>query len=619
MPPAWLGRHIQTAAEYQAEFNVLEPQGFRLLDLNGYSINGVDHFATVWEQSPGPAWIARHDQTSDQHNQLFDTLPDEGFRPIAVSRYDKGGETRFASLWQQHDGVEVRARHGMTGAQLQAEFNALDGTGFRPVDINGYTVAGQVRFAAIWDRTSMPETLARHGMTPGEYQTTFKHLHDHGYILVRVSGYEDGGQTRYAAIWIKGPSARWQGRHGLDSAAYQAEFNALDARGYRLAKINGHALGGQPQYAAIWHKPYLSANDETFLRQTVTNFMTTHGVPGASVAISHEGRLVFAQGYGVTDPATNVAVTPSHLFRIASVSKPITAVAIFRLIEAGLLNLGDRVFGANGLLGTTFGTPAAPPNPLYGPNIDQITVQHLLEHTSGWAQSQDPMFTQFTWTQAELIDDMLDNQPLTTTPGATYDYLNFGYLLLGRIIEARTGLRYEDAVRQHVLAPCGIVDMHVAGDTLADRRPNEVVYIQQGTWNPYGIRVSRMDAHGGWIASATDLLRFLVRVDGFATRPDILSTGSLATMATATTATTATGGAAGYAKGWAVNAAGNRWHLGDIAGTMAFLVRTSDEFGWAALFNSRNDAQLNLMRSDLDGMFGTIVGRITDWPPIDLF
>lgn len=154
MTSAWIGRHIQKAAEYQSEFNVLEPQGFRLLDLNGYSINGVDHFATVWEQSPGPAWIARHDQTSQQHNGLFDTLPDEGFRPIAVSGYDKGGEARFASLWQQLNGVDVHAKHGMTGAELQAEFNALDGTGFRPVDINGYTVAGQVRFAAIWDRSA---------------------------------------------------------------------------------------------------------------------------------------------------------------------------------------------------------------------------------------------------------------------------------------------------------------------------------------------------------------------------------------------------------------------------------------------------------------------------------
>ena len=103
----------------------------------------------------------------------------------------------------------------------------------------------------------MPESLVRYGMTPSEYQTAYTHLADHGYILLRVSGYDDGGQTRYAAIWIKGPPARLQGRHGFGPAAYQLEFTALADRGYRLTKINGYAPGGQPQYASIWHKPYL--------------------------------------------------------------------------------------------------------------------------------------------------------------------------------------------------------------------------------------------------------------------------------------------------------------------------------------------------------------------------
>ena len=67
-----------------------------------------------------------------------------------------------------------------------------------------------------------------------------------------------------------------------------------------------------------------------------------------------------------------------------------------------------------------------------------------------------------------MLDD--DNAPLTYVPGRTFDYLNFGYLLLGRVIERVSGMSYADYVRQHVLAPCGITDMHIAGDTLADPR-----------------------------------------------------------------------------------------------------------------------------------------------------
>ncbi|MGH8880499.1 MAG: serine hydrolase, partial [Stackebrandtia sp.] len=505
------------------------------------------------------------------------------------------------------------ARHGMTAHQYQTVSGELTAQGFRPVDICGYTDAGEVRFAAVWVKSPMPEWVARHGMTSGTYQSEHRHWQAHGYLPWRVSGYEVSGQTHYAAIWIKGPAVTWQSRHGLSSAEYQAEFDDLTTRGFRPAKVNGFTGSGRSRYAAIWHKPWLSDDDETFIHRTVTTFITRHGVPGVSVALTDRGRLVFARGYGVTDPATNTPVTTSHLFRIASVSKPITAVAVFRLVELGQLSLSDRVLGSAGLLGTTFGTQP------YGAGIDRITVQHLLEHTSGWSRSQDPMFQQLRLTQGQLIDWMLDTESLTHTPGTVFEYLNFGYCLLGRVVEAVTGMSYKDAVHRHVLAPCGITDMHIAGDAAADRRDNEVAYIQQGGTSPYGIRISRMDAHGGWIASPTDLMRLLVRVDGFPTEPDLLSSSSIATMWTPTTAPTATGGATGYAKGWATNTAGNRWHDGDVPGTASVFVRTGGGKGWALLVNSRNDAQLDTMRTDLDNLMWTVTDRITDWPAADLF
>ncbi|RBQ16100.1 serine hydrolase [Spongiactinospora rosea] len=623
MAYAWQTRHVQTAADYQTLVDTLRPQNYRPLDVNGYSINGVPHFASIWEQSPGPDWLLRHDLTSDQHSALFQTLPGQGYRPIAVSPYDKGGTARFASLWYKDAGYAFDARHGILPADFQAVFDQLKAQGYRPVDFCAYTDGGQLRFSAIWDKSPMPEWAVRHGMTPGTFTAERAHWEAHGFVLWRVSGYLDGG-TRYAAIWIKGaPEVTWQARQGLSSAEYQAQFDALRARGFRPAKINGYGTGAATQYAGIWHKPYLSADEETFIGNTMATFMTAHGVPGASVAVTNRGRLVFARGFGVTDPATNVPVTASHLFRIASVAKPITAVTVFRLIERGLLALGDRVFGAGGRLGTTFGRQP------YAPNIDRITVQHLLEHTAGWARSQDPMFSRYTLTQRELIDWMLGhdgrtpptfNAPLTHTPGTTFEYLNFGYCLLGRVIERVTGLTYAEAVRQNVLVPCGITDMHIAGDTLADRRANEVVYTPRGsTLSPYGIRISRMDSHGGWIASPADLMRFLVRVDGFASKQDILTAASIATMSTPTTAVDVGGGTVDYAKGWHIHSSGNRWHDGDVPGTAAMFVRTADQIGWAVLVNSRNDSNLDGMRADIDQLRRTVTQRITDWPATDLF
>ena len=84
----------------------------------------------------------------------------------------------------------------------------------------------------------------------------------------------------------------------------------------------------------------------------ISGFMTQYNVPGLSLAISKNGKLVYAKSYGKADVTAGTDVTNSSLFRIASVSKPITGIAIMKLVEAGQLSLDQKVFGAGSLLGT---------------------------------------------------------------------------------------------------------------------------------------------------------------------------------------------------------------------------------------------------------------------------
>ena len=296
--------------------------------------------------------------------------------------------------------------------------------------------------------------------------------------------------------------------------------------------VGGLAWAGDAARAAASPTKGFNPSELQAMEATAAAFMKQHEVPGLSVAVARKGRLVYAQGYGLADKAKAEKVTPDHLFRIASVTKPITSVAVFRLIESGKLRLEDKVFGPGGVLGTSYGEPP------YLPHVGDITIEHLLTHTAGgWTNDgADPMFSHPQMDHRQLITWTLAHQPLTHPPGEKYAYSNFGYCLLGRVIERVSGRSYEQEVRDQVLAPCGITRMRIAGNTLAERAAQEVVYYDQDGANPYRMNVRRMDSHGGWLATPTDLVRFLVHVDGFPTEPDLLKPETIKTMTTASAA-----------------------------------------------------------------------------------
>ncbi|MEH2439506.1 hypothetical protein [Nostoc sp.] len=237
---AWEARHGLTSAQYQATFDKLVGEGYRLVDVSGYDVNGQGRYAAIWVKSGGPAWEARHGLTSAQYQATFDKLVGQGYRLVRVSGYSVNGQDRYAAIWEKSDGPAWQARHGLTSAQYQATFDKLVGEGYRLVDVSGYDVNGQDRYAAIWVKSGGPAWQARHGLTSAQYQATFDKLVGEGYRLVDVSGYNVNGQNRYAAIWEKSGGSAWQARHGLTSAQYQATFDKLVGEGYRLVDVSGY-------------------------------------------------------------------------------------------------------------------------------------------------------------------------------------------------------------------------------------------------------------------------------------------------------------------------------------------------------------------------------------------
>jgi CubicO group peptidase (beta-lactamase class C family) len=329
-------------------------------------------------------------------------------------------------------------------------------------------------------------------------------------------------------------------------------------------------------------------------------FISKYKVPGLSVAIARHGEFVYQKAFGRADDAQGEQVTPSHLFRIASISKPITSVAIFSLIEKGRLRLGDLVFGSGGILQFDYGSN-------YSELARKITIEHLLTHTSGgWENDlNDPMFFDPHIGTHELIASTLRDEPLEYEPGKHFAYSNFGYCLLGRVLEKITGNPYEEFVQQEVLARCDIKNMRIAGNTLREKVSSEVVYHGQNGEDPYNMNVRRMDSHGGWIGTPSDLVQFAMHLDGFSYTPSILDKATIATMTTPCEVSPIPH----YAKGWFVNDVPNWWHGGSLPGTITIMVRTASGLCWAAFANTRAAG----MDMDIDRLMWDMATAVPAW------
>lgn len=384
------------------------------------------------------------------------------------------------------------------------------------------------------------------------------------------------------------------------------------------------------------------AGMESFDR-VIPDLMKKHRIPGGAVAVVKDGRLIYARGYGYADVEAKIAVAPNALFRIASVSKPITAVAVLKLVEAGKLDFSATVLPLISDL-------QPPAGSTIDPRWQKITVLNLLQHTGGWDRDRpggfDPMFRPGTAAQAvgapapasaETVIRYMLGQPLDFDPGTRYVYSNFGYAILGRIIERVSGMTYENYVKSAVLAPLGITRMQIGRTRLAQRVPGEVLYYHPGQQSVNadlvpsvfpgdgqvpsvygGFHLEAMDAHGGWLASTIDLARFGIAVDGRAPPADILSAASLVEM-TSRNHQAWPSGPSWYGLGWAVRPPpqDNWWHDGSLPGTSSILVRSYHGFTWVALFNARTP-DLAFAR-EMDVAMWQALSEVSAFPSHDLF
>ena len=519
-------------------------------------------------QQTGTGWS--HSLTQAQVEEI---AADATRRIVDISSYTDNSATRYAVVWVGNTGTQtINGRIIVAAASFQGITDQATASNRRVIDIDvaagpeGTTYSailvdrepGNDRCQIIGEGTieEINERVLRSEIDGTNHEPCSRFQH-------RIIALDYAGNDRfvYVAESRRGNEKPWWFAdleyHGVNGAAAEsgdyiadpAHVEQTDNLGVLADRLQGRFLdikqyssGGSERYQAIltdnvqYPKRGPSPSGDATLQQidkVMQDGMKKWGIPGGTIAVTQDDRLVYAQGYGHSHLSRGtdrqpLPTTPEILFRIASCSKPLTGLAIQKLIEQGRLSLDTTPFGS------TFNVEPK------DPNLKKVTIRQILEHKSWFPDSLGWASAVTDWTNA-AAPAVFANR----VDGGAY-YQNSNYHLLTLVIEAITSKTYEEYFKEVFLTPLGIHRMRIShprsegftdgpiteaatySDVTKHNRRNgdgTLTGLEDPNWifSDWILSPSSRFGASTWAASPVDILRLMVAVNGTLDIPQVLS------------------------------------------------------------------------------------------------
>ncbi|KAI6174813.1 Serine beta-lactamase-like protein LACTB, mitochondrial [Aphelenchoides bicaudatus] len=504
---------------------------------------------TVWSENTmlESKTILLTDESETENNEELDEILTEGFMPVSICGFKQKNVSSSHYLivfvkpqkFSETPSSLARIKIGQSLKNFLEEDQLMTKHGMSVQRLHVHMAEdGKLKCAAIY-LPSNPQQLS---------SSTPDHFINSGSDLRKL--YSQAKHKRRGHEFVPKSVSRIQMNEDGDE-----EFVVLWKRGQPIwdlppptpARIPDQPI---PVQRLVNSRLKVSHQIQRFVNRQIIDFMQRFDIPGLSVGISKDEELKLASGYGYANLKTKEKLTSKHKFRIASISKVVTATGIAMLIDEEKLLIDEKVFGKKSIFGDKFATDGA----WHNSENDPVFLSELNESTD------------------DLIRKTLHNSPPKERPGKRFAYSNFGYLLLGRIIEERSNLSYVDFVNQRLFEPSGLPPQSLMKRGL--NADGGVLYYStpEVSDDPYELPDPlNLAACCGWEMSPTDLLTFLSHADGFISEPDLISTEMFALMGTPTKQSNNT-----YGLGWSVDKREfeGRTHQGQMPASLSLLVRT---------------------------------------------
>lgn len=230
-------------------------------------------------------------------------------------------------------------------------------------------------------------------------------------------------------------------------------------------------------------------------------FQRRRSAPGLVYGVVIDGQLAHVKAMGVRNRATGEPVTADTVFRIASMTKSFTALAVLKLRDEGRLSLNDPVSGwIPEIAKLRYPTRDSPP----------IRVRDLLTHTAGFPEDNPWGDRQLAISEATFTDWLRKGIPFSTPPGTEYEYSNYGFALLGRIVERASGAPYRDYLEKRILAPLGMKNSTLEPSAVPEKLRAMGYKLTNGQYlEEPSLAHGAFGAMGGLLTNAPDLARYI--------------------------------------------------------------------------------------------------------------
>lgn len=256
--PTGVAEVVRTAVpvdRYHALFKQAVAAKYRPVWVDGYDVAGRTYFNVSFRPDPGAAWYEYTEMSASGYQTRFDTLKGQGYRLIFVESYLRGDQVRYAAIWEKSTGPAYYAFSHRSAAELQSIVDSKVKEGYLPAQISGVTVGGKTFFTGLLLKRSLGRSwVVRAELTPASYQTLFNEMTGKGLGLAYVNAYTVNGSVRFVAMFASTASTPFQARHNLTASTLASQQATHTRAGYRTRGIAGYDVGGTANFIAVWAK-----------------------------------------------------------------------------------------------------------------------------------------------------------------------------------------------------------------------------------------------------------------------------------------------------------------------------------------------------------------------------